>query len=131
MKKIISQTISVISILAMAFFAIPKLLAKPTSVEGFQQFEKAIHLDANFFMIFTGISELSMAILILYFLIKQNTKLGLFAFAFLFVTMISALALEFFARPEPKMILVIIAIILAIFSVYQLLYLKNKQNEIS
>ena len=131
MKKIISQTISVISILTMGFFAIPKLLAKPTSVAGFKQFEKTIHLDADLFMIFTGISELGMALLILYFLIKQKTKVGVFAFAFLLITMVSALGLEFFARPEPKMLLVIIAIILALLSVYQLLYLKNKQNDIS
>jgi hypothetical protein len=130
MKKIISIIINVISILAMTFFAIPKLLAKPTSVAGFKQFEKSIHLNADFFMIFTGISELSMALLILYFLIKQKTNIGLFAFAFLLITMISALGLEFFARPEPKMLLVIIAIVLVIFSVYQLLYLKNKQNDI-
>jgi hypothetical protein len=126
MKKIISQTINVVSILVMAFFAIPKLLAKPTSVAGFKQFEKAIHINADFFMIFTGISELSMALLILYFLIKQKIKIGIFAYAFLLVTMISALGLEFFARPEPKMLLVIIAVILALFSVYQILYLKKQ-----
>lgn len=128
MKKIISKTINIISILAMAFFAIPKLLSKPTSVAGFKQFEKAIHLNADFFMIFTGISELSMAILILYFAITQKIKVGIFAYAFLVITMISALGLEFFARPEPKMMLVIIAIILAIFSVYQLIYFTNKQD---
>ena len=93
---------------------------------GFKQFEKVIPLDAQFFMIFTGISELSMAILILYFAITQKIKVGIFAYAFLLITMITALGLEFFARPEPKMVLVIIAIVLVIFSVYQLLILKNK-----
>lgn len=131
MKKLISYTISIISSLAMFFFGIPKLLAKPTSVAGFKQFEEAIHINADFFMIFTGISEVGMALLILFFLIKQNTKVGLFAFAFLLLTMISALGLEFFARPEPKMPLVIIAIVLAFFSAYQLKYLKNKQHDIS
>ena len=126
MKKVINQTINVISILAMAFFAVPKLLAKPTSVAGFKQFEKAIHLNADIFMIFTGISELSIAILILYFAITQKIKVGLFAYAFLFITMISALSLEFFARPEPKMVLVIIAIVLTLFSVHQVVYLKKQ-----
>lgn len=125
MEKIISQIINGLSILTMAFFSIPKLLAKPTSVAGFQQFEKAIHLNADFFMIFTGISELSMALLILYFAISKKIKIGLVAYAFLLITMISALGLEFFARPEPKMVLVIIAIVLALFSVYQLVYLKK------
>lgn len=126
MRKIITLSINIISILAMAFFAIPKLLGQPTSVAGFKQFEKVIPLDAQFFMIFTGISELSMAILILYFAITQKIKVGIFAYAFLLITMITALGLEFFARPEPKMVLVIIAIVLVIFSVYQLLILKNK-----
>lgn len=126
MEKIISQIINVISILTMAFFAIPKLLAKPTSIAGFQQFEKAIHLNADFFMIFTGISELSMALLILYFAISKKIKIGLVAYAFLLITMISALGLEFCARPEPKMVLVIIAIVLALFSAYQLVYLKKQ-----
>ncbi|KGL64191.1 DoxX family protein [Polaribacter sp. Hel1_85] len=126
MKKLISQTINAISIFTMLFFAIPKLLAKPTSVAGFKQFEKVIHLNADLFMIFTGISELSMTILILYFAIIQKIKVGIFAYAFLFITMISALSLEFFARPEPKIVLVIIAFVLALFSIYQLIYLKNK-----
>ncbi|PPK92554.1 DoxX-like protein [Nonlabens xylanidelens] len=126
MKNITSKSINILSILAMTFFAIPKLLGKPTSVAGFKQFEKVIPLDAEFFMIFTGISELSMAILILYFAITHKIKVGMFAYAFLLITMITALGLEFIARPEPKMVLVIIAIVLVIFSVYQLLTLKNK-----
>jgi len=34
--------------------------------------------------------------------------------------MITALVLEFFGRPEPKIILVIIAVLLAVISVYRL-----------
>ncbi|MDO6602621.1 hypothetical protein [Arenibacter palladensis] len=126
MKKLISSIINIISMVAMGYFAIPKLLAKPMSVAGFQQFENAIQIDADFFRVFTGIAEISMVLFILYFAITQNIRVGIFANAFLLITMISALLLEFLARPEPKMLLVIIAILLALFSLYQLLYLKKQ-----
>ena len=126
MIKIASRIINIISMVAMVYFAIPKLLAKPMSVAGFQQFENAIQINADFFRVFTGIAEISMVLFILYFSITQKIRVGIFAYAFLLITMISALILEFFARPEPKMLLVIIAILLALFSVYQLLYLKKQ-----
>lgn len=126
--KIINKIINSISILTMGYFAIPKLLGMPMSVKGFQQFEQTLQINADFFRIFTGLSEISMAILILYFAISQKTRVGIFAYAFLLITMLTALGLEFFARPEPKILLVIIAILLVIFSVYQLFYLKNKTS---
>lgn len=126
MIKIASRIINIISMVVMVYFAIPKLLAKPMSVAGFQQFENAIQINADFFRVFTGIAEISMVLFILYFSITQKIRVGIFAYAFLLITMISALLLEFFARPEPKMLLVIIAILLALFSVYQLLYLKKQ-----
>lgn len=126
MIKIASRIINIISMVAMGYFAIPKLLAKPMSVAGFQQFENATQINADFFRVFTGIAEISMVLFILYFSITQKIRVGIFAYAFLLITMISALLLEFFARPEPKMLLVIIAILLALFSVYQLLYLKKQ-----
>lgn len=126
--KIINKIINSISILTMGYFAIPKLLGMPMSVKGFQQFEQTLQINADFFRIFTGLSEISMAILILYFAISQKTRVGIFAYAFLLITMLTALGLEFFARPEPKILLVIIAIVLVIFSVYQLFYLKNKTS---
>ena len=112
--------------LTMGYFALPKLLAKPMSVAGFQQFEKVSHIPADFFRIFTGLAELSMVVLILLFTFTQKNKLGLFAYVFLLTTMLTALGLEFFARPEPKMLLVKIAVGLSLFSVYQICYLKNK-----
>ena len=126
--KIINKIINSISILTMGYFAIPKLLGMPMSVKGFQQFEQTLQINADFFRIFTGLSEISIAILILYFAISQKTRVGIFAYAFLLITMLTALGLEFFARPEPKILLVIIAIVLVIFSVYQLFYLKNKTS---
>ncbi|RJE74351.1 DoxX family protein [Reichenbachiella sp. MSK19-1] len=120
MKKILDQILNAMAIFAMAFFAIPKLLAKPQSIAGFQQFEKAIGVDADFFRLFTGVSELAMAAMILVFAIQGNKTVGKLAFSFLLITMITALGLEFFARPEPKMILVIIATLLAAISIYKL-----------
>ncbi|WP_396601881.1 hypothetical protein [Algibacter sp. R77976] len=115
-----NQVINFAVIAVMTIFAIPKLLGKPQSIEGFKQFENAIHLNADFFRIFTGISELGMALLFLVFAINKNTTIGKIAFLFLLITMIMALGLEFFARPEPKIVLVIIAILLAVVSVYRL-----------
>jgi prolipoprotein diacylglyceryltransferase len=126
MKNMLSKIINGIAIVAMGYFAIPKLLAMPTSVAGFQQFESTIHLNASFFRIFTGLAEISMVLLILYFSISQKTKVGIFAYVFLLTTMLTALGLEFFARPEPKIPLVIIAIVLVLSSIYQILYLRNK-----
>ena len=127
-----NQIINIVIILAMVFFAIPKLLAKPQSIAGFKQFENAIHLNADIFRIFTGISELALALLILLFAIKGHQTIGKIAFAFLLTTMISALLLEFFARPEPKIVLVIIAIVLTLVSLYrlnQLINPKTKQHD--
>lgn len=124
MKNITNQSINIVIIGIMTFFAIPKLLGKPQSIEGFKQFEKAIHLNADFFRIFTGISELSLALLFLIFVINKNITLGKITFSFLLITMITALALEFFARPEPKIILVIIAVILAVVSIFRLKTIK-------
>ena len=123
MKNIINQGINSVILVVMTFFAIPKLLGKPQSIEGFKQFENAIHLDADFFRIFTGVSELGLALLFL--TINKNTTIGKMAFSFLLITMITALGLEFFARPEPKIILVIIAVILAVVSVYRLKTMKQ------
>lgn len=125
MKNITNQGINIVIIGVMTFFAIPKLLGKPQSIEGFKQFENAIHLNADFFRIFTGISELGLALLFLIFAINKNTTIGKIAFSFLSITMITALVLEFFARPEPKIVLVIIAVILALVSFYRLKTLKQ------
>jgi len=120
MKNTIGQIINIISILAMTYFAVPKLLAKPQSIAGFEQFEKAIHLDADFFRIFTGISELGLAVLLLVFAIGKNQIVGKMAFSMLLMVMLTALGLEFFTRPQPVPMLVVIALVLAFLSIYKL-----------
>ncbi|WP_055443091.1 DoxX family protein [Lacinutrix himadriensis] len=125
MKNIKDQIINIIAIGLMTFFAIPKLLGKPQSVAGFNQFEKALYIDADFFRIFTGISEIGLALLILFFAIQKNKTIGKIAYTLLLITMITALSLEFFARPEPKIVLVIIAVILALLAIYKLKNIKQ------
>lgn len=124
MKERISQMINVISILAMTYFAFPKLLAMPQSVAGFDQFEKAIHIDAGFFRVFTGVSELGLAALLLVFAIGKHRIIGKIAFSLLLMVMLTALGLEFFARPRPVPMLVVIALVLTFFSVYKLQSIK-------
>ena len=128
MKNIKDQIINSITILVMTFFAIPKLLGKPQSIAGFKQFENVIHLDADFFRIFTGISELGLALLVLVFAFNKNKTIGKIAFSFLLIIMISALALEFFVRPKPIITLVVIAVILATLAIYRLRTIKQAFN---
>jgi|GEM_PF-1629804 len=130
MKTYIRQLINSVSIGLMLFFALPKLLGKPQSVAGFNQFEQAIGLNADFFRLFTGISELSLAVLILIFALKTHKMIGKIAYGALLLTMGVALGLEFFARPEPKYGLVIIAIVLALLSIFQLKTITNQQTRI-
>lgn len=120
MKKIIPQTINIVSILVLIYFAIPKILGLPRSVAGFTQFESVLGINADFFRIFTGVSEVTMVILILIYAFTGKKIVGKIAFLFLLVTMLTALAIEFFVRPEPAMLLVIVAIVLSIFSIYKL-----------
>ncbi|MBQ0787121.1 MAG: DoxX family protein [Oceanihabitans sp.] len=125
MKYLKNQIINIVISAIMVFFAIPKLLGKPQSVEGFKQFENAFGIPADLFRVFTGIAELALAILFILFALNKNKTIGKIAFGFLLITMVSALFLEFFARPEPKIALVILAILLGIVSAFRLKKLNN------
>lgn len=125
MKNIQNQIISIFIIGIMTFFAIPKLLGAAESVKGFKQFEAIVPLKPDIFRLFTGVSELGLALLFLVFVVNKNKTIGKIAFLFLLITMITALILEFFARPEPKIVLVVIAITLAILSLYRLKTIKQ------
>ncbi|MCM4172766.1 hypothetical protein DHD32_14840 [Arenibacter sp. TNZ] len=118
------QIINIVPTIIMTYFAIPILMGKPQSIAGFKQFENAIGLDAGFFHIVTGVSELGLAPLLAIFSSNNNKVIGKLAFTFLLLTMITALGLEFFARPEPLIVLVIISFILALLSLYKLKTLK-------
>ncbi|MBD0777886.1 hypothetical protein HPE56_08775 [Maribacter sp. ANRC-HE7] len=124
MKILKNQWINIVASAMMLFFAIPKLLGQPQSKAGFEHFGKALKIDADIFRVFTGLSELGLAIVLLVFIFTKRAMLGKFAFLFLLAMMLTALGLEFFARPEPKMVLVVIAIILAAISIYRLKTIK-------
>jgi hypothetical protein len=110
----------------MLFFAVPKLLGVEKSVEGFEQFKSLVPLDPNVFRIFTGVVELSIALLLIIYAIKKTKNLGKLAYFLLLSTMIGGLIMEFFARPKPEMMLVVIAIILSVLSIYKLKILLKK-----
>jgi len=110
----------------MLFFAIPKLLGAEKSVKGFEQFESLVPLDPNIFRIFTGSVELIIVILLIIYTFKNKISLGKLAYFLLLATMIGGLIMEFFARPQPVMMLVIIAILLSIFSIYKLKMLQKE-----
>ncbi|MCR1024808.1 DoxX family protein [Cellulophaga baltica] len=120
MNVIKENILNAITIIIMVFFAFPKLTGIPRSIEGFKQFEIALGIPATFFRIFTGISEVALAILLIIAFVYKKQTLEKIAFAFLLITMLSAIVLELLARPEPKLILVAIAVFLAIGAIYKL-----------
>ena len=127
MKKIIHQTINLVSVLVLLYFAIPKILGLPQSVAGFTQFESVLGIKASLFRLFTGFSELVMVILILIYMFTEKKVVGKIAYLFLLVTMLIALFIEFLVRPEPVLFLVIIAIVLSVFSIYKLKSIENNE----
>ena len=109
----------------MVFFAVPKLTGAARSVAGFVQFEEVLGLNADLFRVFTGVTEIGIAVLLVFISIRQFNKLGFLAYTVLSFTMIVGLGMEFFVRPEPKMLLVSIAILLLTLSLYRLNQLKK------
>ena len=124
--KIFNKVSTIIAAGLMAFFSIPKLIGVEESVQGFEQFKSLVPLDPNLFRIFTGIVELSIALLLIVYVVKNTINLGKLAYFLLLSTMMGALTMEFFARPEPEMMLVVIALVLAALSVFRLKMLFNK-----
>ncbi|WP_430410455.1 DoxX family protein [Kordia sp.] len=110
----------------MLFFSIPKLIGVEKSVQGFEQFQSLVPIDPTIFRVFTGIVELTIAILLIIYTIKGINNLGKLAYFLLLATMIGGLTMEFFARPKPEMMLVVIAVLLSALSIYKLKLLLKK-----
>lgn len=110
----------------MLFFAIPKLIGIEKSVQGFEQFKSLVPIDPDIFRVFTGSVEIIIAILLIIYTIKNTNSLGKLAYLLLLATMMGGLTMEFFARPEPDMMLVVIAIVLAVLSIIKLTKLVKK-----
>ncbi|MGJ8676125.1 MAG: DoxX family protein [Akkermansiaceae bacterium] len=120
-------TLSLLSVLMLVYFAIPKITAQPVSLKGFKQFGEVLGLDPLSFMLFTGYTELliAIAITVALFLGAKRHWLTLLSFGTLLGTMGSGLLIEFFVRPEPKILLVVIASIFSLISLVQI-YLKRR-----
>jgi len=110
----------------MVFFAVPKLVGAKKSLAGFEQFKSLVPLDPDVFRIFTGTIELSIAILLLLYTFKSKAILGKIAYGALLATMIGGLVMEFFARPQPEMMLVVIAVLLSLLSIVKLKRILKK-----
>ena len=126
--KIFNTVGNVVAAGLMMFFAVPKLMGAEKSVAGFEQFKSIVPLNPNVFMKFTGIVELLVAILLILYTFNNKDNLGKSAYFLLLSTMIGGLIMEFFARPKPEMMLVIIAIALSVLSIYRLIELLQKNN---
>lgn len=122
-----------VSGLLMLRFAFPKLLAQPVSEETFEMLSQVVPINAKFFMYFTGAVELLIALLLLgsLFLRAERTKMQLqeMGYFLLLSTMIGGLVAEFYGRPEPKTILVTIAIVLITIAVSELSILSKSKRE--
>ena len=110
----------------MLFFSIPKLIGAEESRAGFEQFKSLVPLDPDVFRIITGAIELLIAIILIIFTINSKKSLGKIAYFLLLSTMIGGLIMEFFARPKPEMMLVVIAIVLILISILSLKALVKK-----
>jgi len=132
--KIVRVIFVLVSGLLMLRFAFPKLTAKPVSQETFELLSQFVPLNTNLLMYFTGAVELLVGLLLITSLLIKNlqikTKFQILGYFLLLSTMMGGLLTEFLARPEPKMPLVIIAIVLIIISLLELSVLTKKKKEI-
>lgn len=123
-----------ISIGVMIRFAIPKLQAMPVSVKSFTMFSTVLPINANFFMYFTGLVELLIAVLLLSsFFIKKidlKNRFQILAYSLLLSTMIVAIIIEQFVRITPVNFLMTIALVLITICISELSILTKKKKEI-
>jgi len=90
----------------MFLFGIQKIIGVEEAKAAFIQFQEIIGIDADLFRVFTGATEVGIAILLIFATIKQSSKLTFFAYAMLLSTMAGALTVEFFVREQPEIPLV-------------------------
>ncbi|AEE20956.1 DoxX family protein [Dokdonia sp. 4H-3-7-5] len=119
----IANILTVVTILAIGYFAIPKLIGLEQSIKGFSNFNERIGIPNNIARCVTGVVELITAVLLLLSLTLKSKRevTHILGYLLLTGTMLGGLLTEYLIRPEPKMMLVYIAIALLIIAVYQLL----------
>lgn len=129
--KITRVIFALISTAFMLRFAIPKLLAMPVSVKSFTMFSQVLPFNAKYFMYFTGVVELLIALVLFASLfIKKaelKNKLQIFGYVLLLCTMIGAILSELFLRPAPIPSLIIIALVLTAISFSELSILAQRK----
>lgn len=130
--KVTRIIFTLISIVYMLSFALPKLQSMPVSVKSFTMFSTVLPIDATVFMYFTGVIELLIALLLIFSLfikkIDLKKKLGLSGFFLLLATMIGAILIEQFVRVTPVPKLMTIALVLIVISIYELNLLSQKKE---
>lgn len=122
-------------------FAIPKISGQRVSVEGFNEMSRSLPVSSDFFRVFTGVTELTIAFLSILFLLlsfgkinflsplyKYKRSISIAANGLLLATMSGALLAEFYARDNPKYLLVYIAVGLIIISIINLYYCLTSET---
>lgn len=121
-----------ISSLIMLRFALPKLQGMPVSVKSFTMFSEVLPVNPSVFMYFTGLVELSIAILLLSSLFIKRIQLKnmfqIIGYISLLVTMIVAILIEEFIRSAPVAFLMMIAFVLITISISELSILSKKEK---
>ncbi|WP_396596370.1 DoxX family protein [Dokdonia sp. R86516] len=127
----IAKILTIITIVAIGYFALPKLIGLEQSVKGFSNFNEVIGIPNNIARYVTGIVELITAILLILSLTltRKREVTHILGYLLLTGTMLGGLLTEYLIRPEPKMMLVYIAIALLIIAVYQLLNTYTLKTE--
>ncbi len=125
-STILEKALNLIAAGLMLFFSIPKLLGVDEAKENFKLMESFVPIDINLFRVFTGVLEVSIALLLVVYTIKNKAALGKLGYLLLFATMTGALVMEFVAKPEPMIVMAIIAIFLSLLSIYKLKTLLKK-----
>ncbi len=121
-SKRISTILTVIVAIAIGLFALPKLIGLEQSIKGFSNFKKITGIPNNLARYATGVIELLTTILLIASItVKKKAEIThIISYLLLSATMLGGLLTEYLIRPEPKMALVIIAIVILSISVYQL-----------
>ena len=127
--KITRVVFALISTVVMFKFAFPKLQAMPKSANSFEMFGDVLHINGSFFMYFTGVVELVIAVLLLssLFIKKEliQNRLQIIGYLLLLGTMIGAILVEQFVRTEPKAFLMTLALVLSTISISELSILSK------
>ncbi len=125
-KNILHKAGNLIAAIILLMFSIQKLIGVEEAVAGFKQLESLVPIDIDTFRMITGAVELFIALLLIAYTFNNKDSIGKIAYLMLSGTMLGALTMEFFARPEPMIMLVVIAIFLLVLSLYRLKTLVKK-----